>query len=262
MRYNIQADAMLIALHRLLPEQTDEESGMANEIICLTEGCSNAAYAKGFCSGHYSRWRKHGVDMCKSPIREMGRGCSVPGCDNKHAGHGYCQNHMKKWKRYGDPEAFHPRWKARVNWVEENKDYQGGDCLKWPFSAGDHGRGTVQINGRQISAPRAMCIAAHGMPSDESLETAHSCGMGHEGCMNPRHLRWATKAENTVDRALHGRDRKGTQINTNKLSEGDVRSIRLERGRKSGVELAKLYGVTPAAISSIMNRKSWAWLED
>lgn len=235
---------------------------MDNDIVCLIDGCINAKHAKGFCAGHYARWKKKGDDMDKGPIRERDRGCNVPDCNNKHCGYGYCQNHMKKWRKYGDPEAFHPRWKSRVNWVEDHKDYQGNDCLKWPFSVGDQGRGTVQIDGRQISAPRAMCMAAHGMPPNESLEAAHSCGMGHEGCMNPRHLRWATSIENAADRELHGRNRKGVQINTNKLTENDVRSIRLQKGKKTGVELARHYGVTTAAISSIMNRKTWAWLED
>lgn len=241
---------------------------MAESILCQVDGCSNPANipgrsARGMCIAHYQRWRRHGDPLAGGPKRERGKLCAVEGCGRKHHAHGFCQTHMVRMKRYGDPNAHHERYRCHEKWIAEHKGYEGDDCIKWPFSVSDNGRGVVGVSGSRSgrSAPRAMCMAAHGEPPTPEHQAAHSCGNGHLGCMNPRHLRWATHMENVADRASHGRDRRGTQINTNKLSEGDVREIRRRRGRQTGVSLAKEFGVTPAAISNIQTRKCWAWLE-
>lgn len=234
---------------------------MSDQIICSVAGCGNKAHARTFCGSHYGRWRKHGCPTHGGPLKSKRQGCAVDGCENKHCGYGYCQNHMIKWKRYGDPEGSHPRWKIKMKWMDENKNYLGDDCLKWPFATGDHGRGTAWVDGKEMSAPRAMCIYAHGEPPSPEFEATHSCGMGHEGCMNPRHLRWATKAENAADRIAHGTERRGTQINTNKLSEDDVREIRRRRVSETGVSLAREFGVSTTMICDIHKRRSWTWLD-
>ena len=112
--------------------------------------------------------------------------------------------------------------------------------------------------GYNTSAPFVMCTLAHGPRPSDRHEAAHSCGKGHEGCISPRHLTWKTRAENEADKVIHGTLRKGEAINTAKLTEADIPIIR--GSSESGVGLARRYGVTPTAISSIRTRKSWAWV--
>lgn len=49
-----------------------------------------------------------------------------------------------------------------------------------------------------------MCQKAHGDPPSPKHDAAHSCGRGHEGCVNPNHLSWKTKKQNQADRITHG----------------------------------------------------------
>lgn len=203
--------------------------------------------------------------MKRQPLPKIMPPCEIKDCTAKvyqrTSGRFLCVSHAQKMRKYGEPELNHPRFRRKLGWVESNSSYTQDDCLKWPFDVSDHGRGRVQVNGRTMSAPRYMCILAHGSPPTPDHHAAHSCGNGHLGCMNPNHLSWKTAKENEADKVDHGTLRKGTAINTNKLSEDDVRAIRSMGGKVKGTEIAKAWGVTPSAISSILSRKSWAWLE-
>lgn len=187
--------------------------------------------------------------------------CDVPGCDRPSEARGLCSMHYERvrlGKEVGDAESERGK---RTRWVERHVGHTGPECLIWPFSVGDHGRGIVQFDKRVMSAPRYMCTLAHGEPPTPSYEAAHSCGKGHIGCVHPGHLSWKTRAENEADKLDHGTLRRGRDINTNKLTENQVREIRQRLRNESGEALASAYGVTPSQISSIKTRKTWAWLD-
>jgi hypothetical protein len=236
---------------------------MAGKAICSIDGCNNPVLVKsrGWCSKHYQRWQHTGDPTLSRIDREQtGKSCSVRGCGKAAGYRGMCQAHYKRANRYGDPEAYHPDYLHVRRWLEDHSDYQGDDCLKWPFSVGDNGRGTVAIDGVNISAPRAMCMLAHGEPPTPEHETAHNCGKGHEGCINPRHLRWDTAAGNHADKVLHGTIVRGEAVNTAKLNEDQVRYIR-RLNSISRKDLAEMFGVSVWTIWEIRTRRSWAWLD-
>lgn len=239
---------------------------MAVDGICLIGECGNSCKgadggAKGLCSSHYNRLKRYGDPLAGGKPRARGRVCSVDGCEKKHSGHGYCQAHLLRFKKHGDATAYDVKYSCRIKWIEAHKNYANDDCISWPFSVSSHGRGSLYGSKYGCrSAPKAMCVAAHGGPPTPESVAAHSCGNGHLGCMNPRHIRWATHMENVKDRAAHGRDRMGTQINTNKLTEAQVIDIRSRKGKQSGVSMAREFGVTPANISDILRGKSWKFL--
>jgi hypothetical protein len=91
-----------------------------------------------------------------------------------------------------------------IRWIREHVGYVGDECLPWPMSRDDKGHGIVGWNGRVHKAARLMCEFVNGPPPTPDHETAHSCGLGHEGCINPQHLSWKTRAGNQQDRAIHG----------------------------------------------------------
>src|SRR5437879_1542174 len=92
---------------------------------------------------------------------------------------------------------------AAMAWIVAHVNYQGDDCLPWPFSRlNGYGRGGH--NGTPFYANRMMCEKAHGPPPTPEHEAAHSCGNGPQGCTNPRHLSWKTPSANQLDRAEHG----------------------------------------------------------
>lgn len=93
------------------------------------------------------------------------------------------------------------------------------------------------------------------------MDAAHSCGRAGDGCVNPRHLRWATRAENMADKLLHGTDNRGERNALAKLNEDDIRSIRAASGREPQAATAKRFDVDQSTISLIQRRLSWGWLE-
>ena len=92
-----------------------------------------------------------------------------------------------------------------------------------------------------------MCELAHG-EAPPRYEAAHSCGRGHLGCVNPRHLRWATSKENKADMIVHG-------TRPAKLSAEQVRTIRL--GAVPLADLAHRFGVSLNHIYAVAGGKHW-----
>lgn len=195
------------------------------------------------------------------------KACTTNGCNRDASSssggrRGWCSMHYQRFMKASDgEERYSKRYRCREKWLEKHKSYRGKECISWPFSTNGTGRGTIKFRGVQTSAPRAMCTLAHGYPPTDMHQAAHSCGGGGNGCLNPRHLRWATPTENEADKVIHGTLRKGTDINTSKLSESDVREIRKRIGHQTGVSIARQYGITPAMVSNIKLRISWAWLD-
>jgi hypothetical protein len=73
-----------------------------------------------------------------------------------------------------------------------------------------------------------------------------------------KNLRYGTPAENVADTNLHGRQRRGSQLHNAKLDEDAVQHIRTSN--RSGIELAKMYGISNAHVSAVRARKAWQHL--
>jgi hypothetical protein len=132
--------------------------------------------------------------------------------------------------------------------------FSGDECLHWPYGLNSEGRAQVTIKGKNHRVYRLVCEAVHGDAPTRTHECAHSCGKGHLGCVNPRHLRWATSAENKADMLIHG-------TGTGALTEDDVRAIRgmLSAGHTQ-VSIAAEYNISQPAVSHIATGRNWARL--
>lgn len=187
--------------------------------------------------------------------------CNVSGCEKlANAPKGMCQSHYMRAWRYGSPTHYPQTSKGLKFYNEVVIGHESEDCLIWPYSVSSKGYPSLKISGKSILVTRMACEKKNGPPPTSKHEAAHSCGNGHLGCVNPMHLSWKTRSENQMDRVLHGTSNRGTRAARNKLSESDVRNIRLMRGIKSQVDLARIYGVSPNAIHEIHAEKSWSWL--
>lgn len=71
-------------------------------------------------------------------------------------------------------------------------------------------------------------------------------------------LEWSTQSRNLADRIKHGTHNKGSRHPNSKLTESDAVKIRLEAAHgKANTQIAREFGVTPANIGYVVNRKSW-----
>lgn len=189
--------------------------------------------------------------------------CSVEDCERQIAHCGYCKLHYRRWKKHGDPLVVLNTGKP-LKFIEEVVvKYEGDDCFKWPFGSAGQGRGSVSFRGRTVVAHRVVCILVHGEPEHSKMHAAHSCGNGHLGCVNPKHLRWATAYENAQDKYKHGTVLFGERHQNAKLTEQQVLEIRfLAKNGYSHSMLSKKFGISTGHVSEITSRRKWKYLAD
>lgn len=136
---------------------------------------------------------------------------------------------------------------AAIAWVRAHLDYAEDFCLIWPFSRDSHGYGHLGHNGQLRKAYRVMCELAHGPAPSPKHIASHSCGNGHKGCTNPRHLSWKTYSENQVERTTHGR--RLPEHNRRKLTPQQKIEVQNLRGKKTIPEIAAMYGIKNGTVS-------------
>ena len=133
-------------------------------------------------------------------------------------------------------------------WIKAHLAYEGDDCLPWPYTLDPfYGRGRCSYNGKLYWAHRLMCELAHGQAPEDRPQAAHSCGNGHLGCCNPRHLSWKSNSENQIDRRAHGRPEGGKGTRTH-LTPEQVATIRASKGIVPQTKLAEQFGVKRGTI--------------
>lgn len=190
--------------------------------------------------------------------------CKVDGCDrNAHARsrglRGYCNSHYLRLRRYGDPLGGGPRRFVRQKWFESALSTQTEECLFWPFGDNGSGYAKARIGSKGCCVHVMMCEAAHGKRPSLAHDAAFTCGNGRKGCVNHRHLVWATWAEIQAMRVLKGTSNRGERCAQSRLKESEVREIRLLLGRQTQQSIADRFGVSIMAINSIAGGRSWAW---
>ncbi len=187
---------------------------------CTIVDCGSKLYANGMCEKHYDRVRRHGrSDICLKPKAETG----AP---------------LKFIKSVVLP-------------------FDSSQCLTWPFYRRKNGYGEIRTGGKMTGAHRLVCALAHGEPPSPKHEAAHSCGKGHEGCVNPDHLRWATPFENANDRASHGTIPFGERAPSAKLTRDDVVEIRALAGSVSQRMIAARFGISHSNVCRIVRGRTW-----
>ena len=192
--------------------------------------------------------------------------CAIEGCANNahrdaHGKCGYCNIHYRRIQRHGDANVVMKQASPAKDWLVANKDYQGDECLKWPFAIGKDGYGRAHRfdSGKLSTASRIMCELAHGAPPSQLHECAHRCGNGHLGCTNPNHLYWATSKQNKLDKLIHGTDSRGERSPVARLTADDVLLIRELLKTETHASIAKMFNVSRRAITDINTGRRWAY---
>lgn len=71
--------------------------------------CGRPALARGYCTAHYARVRRHGdpgpadIRYPTHPASNYGAECTIEGCHDLARARGLCTKHYGRLRRNGDP---------------------------------------------------------------------------------------------------------------------------------------------------------------
>lgn len=211
-----------------------------------------------------------------APVRDKPtqRTCSIEGCNRPHFGRGWCQKHYLRWRRNGDPERLVVQFKSTPGRSIEERfwekvDKEGpvpqhrpelGPCWLWRAGRDKSGYGQFRKESTVALAHRVSYELEHG-PIDSGVLLRHRCD--NPACVNPSHLRPGTQRDNMRDMRSRQRSATGRKNGSVKLTDSDVRQIRLLRQEgRTVTSLAKQFGVSRATVWRVVERKNWQHVED
>lgn len=127
------------------------------------------------------------------------------------------------------------------------------ECWEWTAGCFAAGYGAFRVGGATMAAHR-LALAIDGRDPG-AMWALHSCD--NRACVNPAHLRRGDRAENTTDAFSRNRRLRGNRHDA-KLTPRDVAQARLLwAGGHSQTSIARRFGVSQAAISAVVNGKTW-----
>ena len=131
--------------------------------------------------------------------------CNIDGCEKRHYARGFCRMHHARWRRHGDPLAG-GTWYATPEeaFLARTEPLCWSDCIVWTGATTSDGYGQLRVNGRVARAHRWAWERENG-PIPDDMVIDHTCF--ERSCVNTRHLRLATRAQNNANRsgAMPGR---------------------------------------------------------
>jgi len=135
--------------------------------------------------------------------------------------------------------------------------------LKTSVGAAGYPVALFSIAGSRVSeSVHRLVLEAFVGPCPDGLVCCHNDDNPLNNCLP--NLRWDTQKSNVADCKRRGNlnRARGEQAGSSKLTENQVRSIRISLAQGSTCrEIAEKYNVTPEAIRSIKRGKSWGWLK-
>lgn len=116
--------------------------------------------------------------------------------------------------------------------------------------------GTPLGERRSCSVHQLVMLAFVG-PCPDGMEVAHENGVKTDNRLS--NLSYKTPAQNQQDRVRHGTDSRGEKNRNSRLTSDAVRECREEcaSGRRTRTEMAQKYGVSPVAVQSAVQGKTW-----
>ena len=194
----------------------------------------------------------------------MAEVCEIDGCGKAVVHRQWCAAHYQRWRKHGDPNKGKPKTPDGVPLQFLNETvlrFKEDCCLKWPFGRAGGKYAAIYLDGKKYLTHRVVCEMVHGPAPSRRHQAAHSCGKGHEACVNPLHLSWKLPTENAQDKVIHGTIVRGERHPQAKLTEEDVRAIRSLIGTDTQKKIAKKLGVSYRQVAHVATGYCWSWLE-
>jgi len=137
-------------------------------------------------------------------------------------------------------------------------------CWEWIAACDHNGYGAFRWDGKMVLAHR-FAYQELVSPIADGLECDHQCWV--RCCVNPNHIRLATRKENMENMSTTGRAaisdnsklNAGEAHSASKLTNEQVLEIRemYSAGRCTQMDLAQMFGVSRSLVGFVVNRKTW-----
>lgn len=132
------------------------------------------------------------------------------------------------------------------------------ECWEWPIGKDQDGYGLIQFAKRQMRAHIVSYTIHHGPVPDHMLVLHDPLLCNNASCVNPKHLRVGSNAENMRDRVAAKTHAAGERNGRSRLTEQAVRQIRAQHADgETMAALARDRGVSERTIFGIIYRQTW-----
>ena len=133
---------------------------------CTVDGCDKTARARGWCSMHYERWRKHGDPGSSKAMRprryEDSVLCECPGCEARPISKGFCSTHYTRVLR-GQPLELRrrrpPYGISEIDYLQYHSRPTETGCIDWQGARKANGYGVWTLATRHKGHRLAHRIA-------------------------------------------------------------------------------------------------------
>jgi hypothetical protein len=136
-------------------------------------------------------------------------------------------------------------------------------CIVWTGGKNGNGYGVFRFNRKVWLTHRLAWFLKNGSIKDK-LNILHKCD--NPSCLNLDHLFVGTHRQNMEDRNQKGRQTRGEDVHSAKLTEHEVKTIRLLFSTIDipylHLKLAKLFKIKASTIYFITGRKRWKHVPD
>lgn len=136
------------------------------------------------------------------------RTCEFDGCGKPHRARGLCSGHHAQWRKGKllTPLHLHATVETVAERIRARSTVNAAGCWIWDGPLSDQGYGQLWVGGELIGAHVASFLAFVGeVPAGREVD--HRCRM--RACVNPSHLRAATRKQNGENRSTLSTNRSG-----------------------------------------------------
>lgn len=161
------------------------------------------------------------------------------------------------WNKCGDHGCINPSHHLEIKndydrYISKISMNEITGCWEWSGYISPDGYGNMKMGNKIIRSHRFSYQHYVGVIPD-GVDVLHRCD--NRKCSNPSHLFLGNDMDNSLDREIKGRL-------LHKLTPDQVREIRVAYiPTVNTIELCEKYDISRKHLYSIVNKKSWRWIE-